>query len=776
MTQFIQKIQSIFKKDYTLYFVVSLLILSAFYIKGFQGLQGDGIYYYSTAVSIVWDKDLDLRNQYDYKLQGAHDQTVANRNYYVDAKTGKVFTLFNPGTGVLMVPLLVTARIIDMIRGNPHSDPFSHYYQFFAGYTGVLFSAIAMLLLFLMLKRFYSYSAAIILPVIFIGGTNWLFYTVAFAGWAHVFALSLILLLSWFFLRFMEKNDTLSALLFGLTGGILFSTRNLDFIYFLLLCFYILYHRIKEDKSQFIRKNIYKALVIIFFFLIGTIPQLLVNYSSHGNMFITPSHAAVQAIKPFGFLENKDFSVFRFENLAYLYSALFNSDNGLFRVHLLFLLGFIGALFLRYKTSPFNFILSSLLIVTTIFWFLDTAFFDFWFNHSAGAGFGHRRFIDFIPLFVFGVANLSDIASEKKSLRLILNVLISILFASGLTFFYYYMFSQDALYVVKYSITRFYAFLIFDFKTLFIFAVAFPILVILTKKRETSSPVSLNYKSFIAIMCLIYILPLFIFRASPQEDRQKFLIKKGFFVMYNNSSLVDLPGNNWALPKEGKRQLLTHEGKIILPAPLKNEDIVLFKIETLQNSNIDASIRIKAQDYVSQKLPLLPRIQYYSFKIDKPLKKNGKEIEIIVTQRTGPMPLIYFYEGRVILRESHEPPFGGINIPKEENINTTGNVVFGGWALDDRKIKWVLIQDVTIPGNERVIGEAEFLEGWRPDIEKIFVLYPQIHRAAWKFEFNPYRYFSPGSTQLKLKVIAVNSEGLQVVLGTRRIIGMAPSR
>jgi len=246
-----------------IYFFLCLAVLSFFFLSHFSGIQGDGIYYYSYTASILWDGDLDFKNQFDHPLKGdpSGTRTITSGNYFIDRTTGKAFSFFSPGTGLLMLPLTAMGRLVTSLPFYPspgsfsdsvspssstsstgHSilpqarpdDPFSPFFLRFAGYTSVILSSLAALFIFLILRRYLSPIVSALIPLVFLFGTNWLFYTVCFSTWSHAAAAFLAAFLIWSFLVLVEKKNLFAAGLFGLVGGFYFSTRNFSLIFFVL--------------------------------------------------------------------------------------------------------------------------------------------------------------------------------------------------------------------------------------------------------------------------------------------------------------------------------------------------------------------------------------------------------------------------------------------------------------------------------------------------------------------------------------------------------------
>jgi hypothetical protein len=757
------------------YFLVALAGLTALYVKGFRGVQSDGLFYYSYAVSLVWDGDLDLRNQYDHPLPGGAGGTTTGGNYFIDANTGKAFSLFNPGAGFLMVPFLSLARLADRLFIGKHPDPYDFFYQAAAGYASVVCTALSLLILFLVLRRYFSVSAALALPVLFLFATNWLFYAAFFAGWSHAYALFLCALLSWLFLRFLERRDGLFAALFGLAGGVFFMTRNFSVIFFLGLFVSAMVAEVRSSRTDSRGKPAVLAAIAALFFGLGALPQFYAWGVWHGSPIRTSFAAATAAVKPFGFLENADFHVASFTNLPYLFSNLFNLDDGLFALHPIYLVGFLGAL-LFFRRGRFRALMTPGLVALWLFWFADAAYYDNWFNRAAGAGFGHRRFLDFLPLFVFGAAHIWEKSRKSRWMRAVTGAIFGALFADGLSLLYRFIMRPAGLFQAKASFGELHAYLLGNAKAILVLIVSFFIFLVISGRPKTVAEISWQKPGLIGLFILMSIAPPFFFRATPSWERQRFLDKRGFFLMGTWTPYIEISGRSWSLPENGRRALLRESGELGLPAPLEKGDVVMFKLAPNFNPDEGATIELRAGGEAIGRAPLEKGLEYYSWPVDRS-GALARNLTVALLARGIPSPSAFFYEGRVILKETREAPFGKIDVPAEGTFAASGRAVIEGWALADRGVASVVARERISSGamanpqriRSAFLAEAEFITGTRPDVERMYVLYPDIRRAAWRIVIERKKLRRPEEASLRLQIVAIDQKGLETIFGERSI-------
>lgn len=774
------------KHFYIVYFLVCLGLLTFFFFRLYRGIQGDSVFYYSFTASILWDGDLDLRNQYDHPDPSIPGNTVTNGNYFIDKNTGRAFSLFNPGTGLLMVPAVGLGKLIDMLRGGKHQDSFSKYYQYFAGYTSVILTALTLLCLLFILRRFFALHIAALIPVLFLLGTNWLFYSVVFSAWSHAPAVFLCTLLLWSFLLLTEKESLFAAGLFGLCGGVFFCTRNFSILLFVLFCLFFLFNAVKKTGKVIPANFIPHFAVIFIFFLVGAFPQFLVNSIQHGSPYTTSLQAVIEAEKPFGFLESSNFRALDWRNGYTLFTNLFNPTNGLFYFHPLYLVGLVGAVFIRYRGSLYQGVVGLMLAGVYIFWFIDSAYFDNWFHRAAGAGFGHRRFIDLLPLFIFGSANLAAFLGRKKAGKFLISCFYSVLLTCSILLFHLFIHDFRQYYRVHDSLFKLYGHLLGNAIAWFLIIILF--LIIFFVFKENGEKKTVFWRNPIVILCMtaLFVLPAFFLKPDSEWKRERFKNKKGFFLMYSLNSYVRLPSEYWGFPEKQARPLLTSPAEIFLPAPLKKGDLLLFKITPLEPAGENGTagenrvaMALYADGVLLGEKSLKPGIRIYRFEAGERAAGSGM-LTVKFDGAGDRSPLALFHEGRVIFREVNDPPFGHVDIPSDKTvILDSQSIVFAGWALDDRGVENVLIKREILPGEINpesddegliILGRAEFEEGTRPDVESIYVLYPSLFRTGWRFQLERSLLPRCQDTAYRIHIFARDSQGHETEIGVKEVI------
>jgi len=112
-------------------------------------------------------------------------------------------------------------------------------------------------------------------------------------------------------------------------------------------------------------------------------------------------------------------------------------------------------------------------------------------------------------------------------------------------------------------------------------------------------------------------------------------------------------------------------------------------------------------------------------------------------------------------------PFGSFDTPLAGAV-VRSSIPVSGWALDD-----VGVQSVKIyrgEGGELVyIGDADFVEGARPDVEAAYPNYPNNSSAGWGYMLLTNFLPNSGNGTYTLAAVARDSDGNTITLGTRTI-------
>lgn len=756
-------------------------------------LLGDALLYYAVTVSVLWDGDLELRNQYDTPLGTS---TVSDASYFIDRETGKAFTLFNPGTGLMMVPAIAASRVFAALRGRAPGAPFDDYHQRWAAYTTVILTVWSLVILWSMLGRWLPPLVAVVLPVVFLFGTNWFFYTVVFVGWAHVPAIFWTTVLMWAAVRRLERRDLWSAFALGVAGGALFTTRNLGAVAFLAIAVAVAvveFRRRGDGRSghdgHATRLSAAALALVLAGFLVCAAPQLRLFTIQHGSPIRTSVAASVDALKTNNFPGGAPgptpyvlpsgvgpFEPVSIGNLAYLPTNLFNLDNGLFVCHPLLLVGLLGGIVCRPPRAEQRALIVALGAATYVLWFVDAAYFDTWFHRAAGSGFGERRFLDLMPFFLLGTALLWEGSRPHRWPRRLLAFAIAVTSAYGVTYFLDFMFRGEALLYARSSLIDLVAFVLLDWRTVAITAIV--LVTLLAGQGESGTPGTVlppapdHRLRNAAVAALLLVVPVLVFHPSATWERQRLQERRGFFFLWGPVPYVRIWSGEWGPSSSEGREMLRSPAAIALPAPLEPGDVLLLRLQPASDAAAARTLEVYLGDDVLGRTPLRSEDHVYTFPVERAFSRP-KELSLALTPlvaQTTRRPLLRVVDGRVLLRGTDDAPFGEVHRPEDGTLTLSGPEQFEGWALDDRGLVKVFAE---VDG-QPVGAAADFADVSWPDIPMRFTLYPGLMKNWWTIRFDPAQFASSKGRTMHVLVIAEDTAGRRTTIGTRTLAVPSP--
>ncbi len=113
------------------------------------------------------------------------------------------------------------------------------------------------------------------------------------------------------------------------------------------------------------------------------------------------------------------------------------------------------------------------------------------------------------------------------------------------------------------------------------------------------------------------------------------------------------------------------------------------------------------------------------------------------------------------------PPFGTFDTP-HDGSTVSSSIAVTGWVLDDSGVESVKVYRGQ-GNNPTYIGDAQFVEGARPDIAADYPGYPNNTSAGWGYMMLTNFLPNSGNGTFTLQAIATDGYGKKTVLGTRTI-------
>ena len=362
-------------------------------------IRSDGKGYYLYLPSAFIHKDLTMK--WTEPLQKTEPPTI---DWYGLSKVsnGKYLNKYAVGLAILWLPFFVVAHLLTHLTGGT-ADGFSIFYQIAIAAAAVLYGSLGCTLLFKTLNRYFTVGVSLATTLTILFATNLLSYIVYDSGFTHVYSFFLVsfilyLLPSWYS-KMSYKTTLLLALLLSLC--ILVRQTNIFVILIVLL------GGVKSRTSLNNRLVLFwqqrrKLLLMAVVMLAVASPQLLYWYYITGKWFIFSYRG-----EGFNFLHPQFINI------------LFSPDRGLFFWAPVLILSLFGLIPLKRKLSEWSIALYVFLPI----WLFVTAS---WHSWQFGESYGHRAFIDIMPILSLPLAFVLNAWRKTRISSLAITVFISI--------------------------------------------------------------------------------------------------------------------------------------------------------------------------------------------------------------------------------------------------------------------------------------------------------------------------------------------------------------
>ena len=315
--------------------------------------------------------------------------------------TGRWVNAHPIGVAVMQAPMFVAAHALTKWT-NLSPDGFSLYYQHAAGLSGLIWTVFGLLVLRRLLLRHFTdrVTAATLLTILF--GTSLYHYATFDSSYSHAYSFFLFAA----FLDLTERWHCSSAahaaqvrgrlrssILLGIVAGLIILTRHTNVL--LLACFPLygvtsrasLTARLEGMRGEWRPIALMAGIAAVV-----VAPQLALYYQATGHLLVS-SYGALG----FDFASPKVFGV------------LFSVQKGLFfwaPVLLLACAGLAGLARSRHSARAF-------VTGAALFLIVNTYVIASWWDWQFGGSYGHRGFVDALPVFAIGLAAFYSWAARR---------------------------------------------------------------------------------------------------------------------------------------------------------------------------------------------------------------------------------------------------------------------------------------------------------------------------------------------------------------------------
>jgi hypothetical protein len=287
------------------------------------------------------------------------------------------------GVAVMQAPLFSVGHALTKWT-NLSPDGFTLYYQHAVGISGLLWTVGGMVVLGRILRRHFSDGVTAATLATILLGTNLYHYATFDSSYSHPYSFFLFAAFLDLTERWYARPRPGTSVLLGLVAGLIVLTRHTNALF---LMFFPLYSvsNAAEFRARLALIARERWLVALATIVAATVvsPQLAIYYQATGRAFVSS----------YGDLG------FNFGS-PHLMQVLFSVQKGLFFWCPVLLTSGAGFAWLaRSNTSARAFVLPSLL-----FLLVDTYIIASWWDWQFGGSFGHRGFVDTLPIFAIGMA------------------------------------------------------------------------------------------------------------------------------------------------------------------------------------------------------------------------------------------------------------------------------------------------------------------------------------------------------------------------------------
>jgi hypothetical protein len=319
--------------------------------------------------------------------------------------TGRWVNAHPIGVAILQAPFFAVGHALTK-WSNLSPDGFTFYYQHAAGLSGTFWTVAGLVVLAGLLRRRFSDDITAITIAVVLFGTNLYHYATYDSSYSHPYSFFLLAAFVSLTDRWFLTGDTTSSstrvvtpVLLGIVAGLIVLTRHTNAIFLVLFPLY------NVTSVTTMRGNVRR---------LATHWRDLAIMTVVGLAMLTPQIAIYREA-------TGKFLVSSYGNLGFtfasphLWGVLFSVQKGLFFWSPLLMAAAAGLLIGDKAKLPF-------LWGTVVVFVLDTYLIASWWDWQFGGSYGHRGFVDILPLFAFGLAAFFEWSAATPRRRSIVAV------------------------------------------------------------------------------------------------------------------------------------------------------------------------------------------------------------------------------------------------------------------------------------------------------------------------------------------------------------------
>lgn len=327
--------------------------------------------------------------QFDAKNFPDHIAKKTGDGFALDTASGKVISKYPVGNALMHAPFYAMACLLDYLQGTKQNLGFSKIQHHFVIISFCFYESLALLLLLIMLSRKYPKKRALLMLFFMLFSSNVLWYFTRDVGLSHGYSFFVFSALLFLLGRRKKINFWwLFALVF--LAALAVALRPINALALALVLLGFGWSKILLAMA-WAKKHFWRFFVLLSFALLPIFLQLVYYLYAYGS-WLSYSYG------------NEGFSFLFSPKFLAVFFAL---GNGLFPYNSPLLFVVLGFAFFWKKQGKNQWPALALFILTS---FIYAA----WWSVGLGCGFGHRGFVEFMPVFLFPFASFFDALNRRK--------------------------------------------------------------------------------------------------------------------------------------------------------------------------------------------------------------------------------------------------------------------------------------------------------------------------------------------------------------------------
>lgn len=352
-----------------------IAILSLFFLLSFLFFKVER---YKVPGIIMWD----VKGYYAYLPPLFSVEPRLERENIVNCGGDCYVNKMSVGLSLLYFPFFILGHIWALIHSGMPANGYSEPYQICLGFSGIFAFMISFLILDHFLGRYFKSTIRYISILTILFGTNLLYYTFAEPMMPHVFNFMLMALFMELTIRWHKQPNCKHSVFLGIICGLISLIRPSNTIFGILFLLYnVASFKDLRLKWIFYVKEYKSIFLLVLSAVLIWLPQMFYWYQKTGSLLFY-SYGA----ESFFFLSPKiGLGLFSFTKGWFVYTPM----------------AFFILLFSIFIPLPKEWRISFLVFIPS-FTYLVLSWWNWWY----GGSFGHRAFIDILPVLIFLLANL----------------------------------------------------------------------------------------------------------------------------------------------------------------------------------------------------------------------------------------------------------------------------------------------------------------------------------------------------------------------------------